>query len=97
MMKTEYILEIYEPGSDERILERAEQTGRFESESPFGAVQRGDLIGFPTQGPRTVFRVVALEHWFFHRAQSGNTVHKVGIYTEEVENTHGLRTARDSH
>lgn len=96
MKTTEYILEIYEPGSAELIVERSGQKGRFESESPFGAIQRGDLISFPTQGPKTVFRVVAVEHWFFHSRQSGNPVHKISIYTEEIDNTKDLRTPKGS-
>lgn len=88
-MKTSYILEIYEPGSDEEILYRADHSGKFESETPFGTISKGDLIGWPTEGPSEVLRVTLVEHWIYQRTDV--IVHKTGIYTEQIESTHELR------
>lgn len=88
-MKTKYILEIFEPGSDEEILTRADHSGRFESETPFASISKGDLIGWPSQGPTDVLRATLVEHWIYQR--SDGIVHKTGIYTEQLENTNELR------
>jgi len=81
VMKMEYMLEIYEPGSVEDLWVH------FKTSSPFMAINVGDLINpgiwEGSQSPMKILRVVNLEHiiWEINSVVK----HKLMVFTEEIE------------
>lgn len=83
----QFILEIYEPGStsDPAVV--------FESDQPFMAFSRGDLINPRTWPNNSVgnvlLRIVAIEHLFWEASLV--IKHKVLIYTDTVDDVRESR------
>jgi hypothetical protein len=86
-MTGRYALEIYEPGSADDVA------ASFESDTPFQAIQRGDLIRpmmVPGEPPITdIFRVECVEHFVWN---IGNvTKHKICVFTSRHPNAREIR------
>lgn len=88
-----YMLEVYEPDSTDDLA------ANFESDTPFLAIQKGDLLtAFGVNGgknqyvPETaklVLRVVAVEHIVW--VGEAGPRHKVCVFTRGEENTREAR------
>jgi hypothetical protein len=82
--KKKYSIEIYEPGSRSRVMRE------LQSDTPLPTISRGDLVSW--DGPRKsekmkekpLLRVVGIEHVIRTTAR-GNPVHRIRVFTEEVE------------
>ncbi len=83
-MAKPYRLNVFEPGSDEDMCIT------FQSEVPFGAIARGDVLSRaawpePAFSGEEALRVVQVEHDL--REHAGEPLHTVNVYTEAVPNT----------
>ncbi|TWT10639.1 hypothetical protein [Reyranella sp. CPCC 100927] len=78
-----YYLEIYESGSFDDVLVS------YQSETPFGAISRGDLLSLMLEGyaPNYVLEVVQIEHFIFGSVPH----HKMMVYTRKHENLREVR------
>jgi len=85
---TEYILEIFLPGSADDVWMK------FSSPTPFMTISPGDIINpgvwEGSEAPKKVLRVVSVEHIIWE-APGSDMKHKIDIYTKEVEGTRELR------
>ena len=82
-----YGLEIYEPGSADDVV------AYFESDNPFGAITKGDLINpLATEGEKVkrVLRVVGVEHIIWEVEAEG-VKYKTCIFTAAEENNREAR------
>ncbi|MBI5412500.1 hypothetical protein HZA43_05040 [Candidatus Peregrinibacteria bacterium] len=83
-----YILEIYEPDSADDVLKT------FESDSPFASMSKGDILSPIFDGseiPMKVQKIKNIEHIIWEA--SGETSHKICVFTEGVDGTRELRLA----
>lgn len=81
-IKTNYILEIYEPGDDSCVA------AHFESETPFVPLSKGEYINpglFTMTDTRSTLEVVSIEHIFWEIDGSHQT-QKVCIRTKIADN-----------
>ncbi len=82
-MPTEYILEVYRPGSHERVWMM------WRSQSPFMAISPGDFINplewQEQETPAKILRVVEVEHEILGGLTEAR--HVVIVYTEETDRT----------
>lgn len=86
-----YSLEIYEPGDIDLVALH------YESDEPFGAISKGDLISahnIEGRGNEIILRVVNIEHIFWEIEGQGPR-HKICVFTESHENTREIRLGRD--
>ncbi len=87
MTEMNYILEIYEPGSEKDLWVS------FSSPTPFMNINVGDFINpgiWPnSQAPMRILRAINVEHAIWEIG--GKIAHKVKVFTEEIENKNGLR------
>lgn len=90
MKITEYILEIYEPGSTRDVCIT------FNSSNPFIAINTGDIINPATwpnaESTANVLRVVSVEHLLWEI--KGDIKQKILIFTEGIPNTEESRKAK---
>ncbi len=86
MKTTEYILEVYQPGSADDVWIT------FSSFTPFMPINRGDILNpgvWPeSSSPMKVLRVINVEHIIWEAKEQ--IKHKVLIFTEEVDGTREL-------
>jgi hypothetical protein len=89
---SEYIVEVYEPGSADRVWVY------FTSSAPFLPINAGDLLNpglWPgSQSPMKILRVVNLEHIIWET--DSHVKHKLLVFTEEIEGTTEVRLTRTS-
>jgi len=89
MEKIKYILEIYEPDSVKDLWVD------FEASEPFLSINKGDILNpgiWPdSQSPMKVLKVVNVEHLIFESKTDNCIVHKLMVFTKEVEGTKELR------
>ncbi|AHG87545.1 hypothetical protein J421_0052 [Gemmatirosa kalamazoonensis] len=83
-----YALEIYEPGTTQDVLVY------FESDTPFQAISRGDLLGAGAWGGSgynlgDMLRVVGIEHIVIESSPA--PMHKVCVFTENVDDGRAAR------
>jgi hypothetical protein len=90
MKITEYILEIYMPGSIDTCWVV------FSSPTPFMATSVGDIIDpglwEGSQSPMKILRTIGLEHYLWEI--EGSVKHKICIYTEEIDGSLDARLKR---
>jgi len=90
MKLTEYILEIFMPGSIDDVWIV------FSSPTPFMSISVGDIIDpglwVGSQSPMKILRTIGLEHYLWEI--EGNVKHKICIYTEEIEGSPEARLKR---
>jgi hypothetical protein len=83
-MPSEYIVEIYAPGSWENVW------AVFQSEHPFMTMMPGELLNTAVFEPSNwaqykIARIVNVEHILWN--YKGKPKHKILVYTEEVDDT----------
>ncbi len=82
-----YGLEIYEPGSADDVA------AYFESDTPFGAIAKGDLInpvGSGGEAVKQILRVVGIEHIVWESKGEG-IKHKICVFTAAEDNSRDAR------
>lgn len=82
-----YGLEIYESGSADDVA------AYFESDTPFGAISKGDLINpVDSEGEavKRILRVVGIEHIVWESKSEG-IKHKTCVFTAAEENNRDAR------
>ena len=82
-MKEKYFLEIYHPGSVNKVWMS------FGSDTPFHTIHKGDIINpvsFPNASGESMLRVTSVEHVLW-----GEGKHKLSVYTEDIEKDYFAR------